>query len=230
MGELIQLKGYRGGLRVIIDEEAPLAEVETALIKKLEGLGDFIVGSAITLDAGKRALSDDDIRRLQNVLLRKFDVRIQGIISSSTKTRRLAGVLDIPAFEKAEPVRSEVAEVLEEFPTANARLVKRTLRAGQEERFLEGSVILMGDVNPGADVIASGDIIVLGSLRGRAFAGALGDRSAVIAALNFDPVQIRIADCISIRPEEGGRRRRFRSAMEIARIEDDRIVVSRYKG
>ncbi|HEX29707.1 TPA: hypothetical protein ENG04_06465, partial [Candidatus Poribacteria bacterium] len=69
MEELIQLKGYRGGLRVIIDEEVPLAEVEIALIKKLEGLGDFIVGSAITLDAGKRALSDDDIRRLQNVLL-----------------------------------------------------------------------------------------------------------------------------------------------------------------
>jgi septum site-determining protein MinC len=229
MEELIQLKGYRGGLRVIIDKEAPLAEVETALVKKLEGLGDFIVGSAITLDAGERALSDDDIRRLQNVLLREFDVRIQQIISSSSKTRRLAGVLDIPAVEEAEPSRDEIAEVLKEFPRANARLVKRTLRAGQEERFLEGSVILMGDVNPGADVIASGDIVVLGSLRGRAFAGALGDRSAVIVALNFDPVQIRIADCISIRPDEGGRRRRFRLAMEIARIEDDRIVVSRYK-
>lgn len=224
--ELVQLKGYRDGLRVIIDREAPLPEIERAVVKRLERLGDFVAGSSIILDVGERSLSDDDIRRLQKILERRFDVTIGRIVTTSTKTKRLADVLRIPAVEEIRGV--EEVGVKREVPFANARLVKGTLRAGQEERFLEGSLIVVGDVNPGADVIASGDIIVLGALRGRAFAGALGDQTAVIIALNFDPIQIRIADCINVRPESEGRRKRPRA--EIARIEGDRIVVREFKG
>jgi septum formation inhibitor MinC len=67
-----------------------------------------------------------------------------------------------------------------------------TLRGGQALHNM-GNIVLIGDVNPGAELIASGDIVVVGALRGTAHAGAQGDRAARVIALNFAPTQLRIA-------------------------------------
>lgn len=105
----------------------------------------------------------------------------------------------------------------------NAIIVKRTLRSGQSISYA-GDVVIVGDVNAGAEVIAEGDIIVLGSLRGLAHAGAMGDRSAIIYALDLSPVQIRIADVIARAPDHT----QNKSVPEIARIKDNNIIIETF--
>jgi septum formation inhibitor MinC len=81
-------------------------------------------------------------------------------------------------------------------PAGVATLYHRgTLRGGQALHNI-GNIVVVGDVNPGAELIASGDIVVVGALRGVAHAGAQGDRTARVIALEFAPTQLRIATII----------------------------------
>jgi len=97
-----------------------------------------------------------------------------------------------------------------------------TLRGGQALHNL-GNIVVVGDVNPGAELIASGDIVVVGALRGVAHAGAQGDRSARVIALEFAPTQLRIATVLGADAEAV-------TGAQSARIEGDRIRVSPLDG
>ena len=105
------------------------------------------------------------------------------------------------------------------------RFIRHTLRSGQIERALEGNMVILGDVNPGAEVVAAGDIIVLGTLRGVAHAGALGNTSSVIFALNLLPTQLRIGRFITRAPAE---QQRQHQRAEVARVLEDAIIVEEY--
>jgi septum site-determining protein MinC len=72
----------------------------------------------------------------------------------------------------------------------------RTLRSGTRIEFA-GHVVILGDVNPGAEIISEGNVMVWGRLRGMVHAGAKGNRTAVICALDLSPTQLRIADEVS---------------------------------
>lgn len=82
----------------------------------------------------------------------------------------------------------------------NTILVQRTLRSGQSI-YYNGNVVILGDVNPGAEVTATGNIIVMGFLRGLVHAGAGGDENAVIMAFHLQPTQLRIANHITRPPD-----------------------------
>lgn len=106
-------------------------------------------------------------------------------------------------------------------PDLPTRYIRRTLRSGQREQF-DGHVVIVGDVNPGAEVVATGDIVVMGKLRGMAHAGARGDPGAVVVAFRLEPTQLRIGDLISRSPDGTAERT---GAPEIAEVQDGRIVV-----
>ncbi len=80
-------------------------------------------------------------------------------------------------------------------------LIRRTLRSGQRVHF-RGNVVVVGDVNPGAEITAGGDIIVMGWLRGVAHAGAYGDERAIVSAFRLEPTQLRIAHLIGRAPDD----------------------------
>lgn len=116
-------------------------------------------------------------------------------------------------------------------PKPTGHFVHRgSLRSGQILRKAE-SIVVIGDVNPGAQVISSGDVIVWGRLRGIAYAGVDGNRRSVVAALDFVPTQLRIANLTAIAPEQKRGRGLFfwrkepARRPEIARVIDERIVV-----
>ncbi len=100
-------------------------------------------------------------------------------------------------------------------------VVDRSLRSGQKVEH-SGDVLVLGDVNKDAEIIAVGNIIVMGTLRGIAIAGALGDESAVVVALRMEPQQIRIGKKIAISDES---ERVSPGYPEVARIEDGMIVL-----
>ena len=106
--------------------------------------------------------------------------------------------------------------------------VKQTIRSGQIVSH-DGNVVIIGDCNPGSEIIASGDITVWGELKGIAHAGAQGNESAVIRALKLDAIQLRISGCYARRPDRANIE--FVSAPtdtftpEEARICDGEIIV-----
>jgi septum site-determining protein MinC len=105
----------------------------------------------------------------------------------------------------------------EEYGTGGV-LIKRTLRSGRTVHNI-GHVVIIGDVNSGAEVIASGDIIVWGKVRGVVHAGAQGDENAVVCALDLAPTQLRIAGLITVPPKDKRRNPR----PEMARVNHGQI-------
>jgi septum site-determining protein MinC len=103
-------------------------------------------------------------------------------------------------------------------------IARRTLRSGQQLRH-PGSITIIGDVNPGAEIVAGGDIVVWGKLRGTVHAGAMGNETAVVCALDLAPTQLRIAQYIARSPE--GRRRK--PAPEVARVRNGKIVAESWE-
>ena len=110
--------------------------------------------------------------------------------------------------------------------TRDTVLIKRTIRSGQRIKF-PTNIVILGDVNPGSEVIAAGDIIVLGKLRGVVHAGAGGLKEAEVVALLLEPTQLRIADLISRPPEQAENKNGIHP--ERAFIKDSSIFVEKIK-
>lgn len=110
-------------------------------------------------------------------------------------------------------------------------IYRGNLRSGQAVRHA-GAVVILGDVNPGAQVISGGDVLVWGRLRGTVHAGAIGDTRAIVAALDFEPVQMRIAQHIAMTPKGASNnpgywfwKRESSGKPEVARVIDNQIIV-----
>ena len=129
---------------------------------------------------------------------------------------------DIPVIRYSLTTRQLRADVVSEEQTI---LVQRTIRSGQQV-FYPGNVVILGDVNPGGEVVAGGNIIVMGVFRGVAHAGAMGDKRAIVAALRLEPSQLRIANYITRAPE--GNFSTLRQP-EIARVQDGVVIIEQYQ-
>jgi len=90
----------------------------------------------------------------------------------------------------------DIADLADE----NTVLYQRTLRSGQSIHY-DGNIVILGDVNPGAEVVAAGNVVVMGILRGVVHAGANGNEAAVVIALRLQPTQLRIANHITRAPD-----------------------------
>ena len=116
----------------------------------------------------------------------------------------------------------------QESQTEKVLTLKRSIRSGQKVRYA-GDVILYGDVNPGAEVIAGGNIVVMGALKGLCHAGARGDDSAIIIAFDCRPAQIRIGRKIAIPPERPARVPKTYTP-EVAWVRGGEILIEPYAG
>ena len=218
----VELKGFRDGMRLIIDPEATIEQIEQAIVERMANLGDSLSGMTMNMDLGSRSLDDEELVHLKNLLNENYGLEVKQIIGDAqddprrTEALQIAGV---PAIHGEERVYNQFAPTHEE-----TRFIRQTLRSGQAERALEGNMVILGDVNPGAEVVAAGDVIVLGTLRGVAHAGALGNTSSIIFALNLLPTQLRIGRFITRAPAEQHQNQRA----EIARVLEDAIVVEEY--
>ncbi|MGE5139679.1 MAG: septum site-determining protein MinC, partial [Rudaea sp.] len=127
------------------------------------------------------------------------------------------------AVEEAETETGDNAQDHESW--TDAALVRRTLRSGQVLRY-PGPVIVFGDVNAGSEIVAGGDVLIWGRLRGVVHAGAGGDDRAVVCALVLAPTQLRIGAHIARAPDDRSSGAR---GPEVARVREDRIVIEGWK-
>jgi len=218
MSTPIAIKGNKDGLRLMLAEGATWNEVLTALREQLERGTEFFHGAELTVDIGDRPLQDAELTMLLD-LLRKHGLQPSTLATNSREGRgagRAAGI-------KTRPTNRHVAPPQRDKEQEGAVLIARTLRSGQVLRH-HGHVTLIGDVNPGAEVIAGGSVLVWGRLRGTVHAGALGDLSAIVCALELMPALLRIADFMSRTPDQRP------NGPEMAHIEEGHIVVEAWEG
>ncbi len=210
MANLIAIKGNKDGLRLQLDEAAAWDELVAALRGQFSQGANFFHGAHIIIDIGERALNDDQLTALLD-LMKQHGVRPESLASTTRESRNAARNAGITARALARAPEPE--------ERGDAGFIARTVRSGQVIRH-HGHVTVLGDINAGGEIIAAGNVIVWGRLRGIVHAGALGDRSAIIGALELAPMQLRIADLIARSPEGGSN-----SYPEVAFVDNDQINV-----
>lgn len=171
----IQLK--KEEIWVKINEEAEEKEILEGLKEKLVELKKLYKDDTTPIKVTGKILKNKQMEEIQSIIKEQIDVEID---FESPTTLGLAGIKKV--FHQ-------------EIKSSETTFYRGSLRSGQKVEF-EGSIVMIGDVNAGSEVIAGENIIVLGELRGLAHAGAKGNRQAIIASSNIDCPQIRIADKI----------------------------------
>lgn len=222
MPEKVHVKGIRDGLLVTLGE-GTWSELHQALLDHLDDQVEFLKGARLALDVGNQILKAADMGQLRNEISER-DLTLWAVLSNSPTTEQTAQTLGLatritkPRPEYISPPASTTFQ-----EGGGAILVRRTLRSGYSLKHA-GHVIVIGDVNPGAEIIAGGDVVVWGRLRGMVHAGAEGDEAAVVCALDLSPTQLRIADQIAVTPK-----RRGKPQPEIARLEDGQVVAESWE-
>jgi septum site-determining protein MinC len=154
-------------------------------------------------------------------------------------------VVDYNGLELNEESKVEIEKVLKDFNASvlgfqnkeslkgvaqkkSLKIINKTLRSGQKVEH-DGDVLILGDVNPDAYIVSSGNVIVMGNLRGVVHAGANGDETAVVMALKLRPQQIRISNYIARSPDEPDVKVEESNSPEIAYIENNAIVIDKIR-
>lgn len=226
----VSIRGRSDGLTIEIGE-GPWPEIVSALTHRLENSGGFFRGAHVALELGERPLNEQDLKTLADLIAR-HEIILGVVRTSADRTFHSAIALGLAVIhESAEGATLAAAQVAAGNTESHSYYVYRgSLRSGQ---ILDRAdhVVIVGDVNPGAQVISDGDILVWGRLRGMAHAGANGNSQSVIAALDLDPIQLRIDTVIAATPGGatdnrprwyGGRTAR---RPEIARLVDSQLVI-----
>jgi septum site-determining protein MinC len=212
----IEIKGIRDGLLITVDSgEWP--EGRTALLAHLQEQRQFFHGAKVTLDVGNHILDADALEALRDQISEE-GLLLVGVLSDSPTTNQATRSLGLEV-EVSQPHPSRSAQPFDTSVEGDAAiLVQRTLRSGNSIMY-PGHVVVIGDVNPGAEIIAGGNIVVWGRVRGTLHAGAQGDETAIVCALELTPTQLRIAGKISITPTQDET-----LVPEIVRLKDGQVV------
>ena len=225
--QLINIKGVGDGLKISLDPNEEWSAITALLASRIDQQSAFFNGARVTLDVGARPVRKDELMSVRAVLERR-GLTLAVILSESETTLDSADALDLRASRRAHvtPARDFDGQLPfdpEEEGTQGV-MIRRTLRGGRTVRSA-GHVVVYGDVNPGAEIVAVGDVIVWGRLRGIVHAGAGGDEQAVVCALDMTPTQLRIAGLITTSPPD----KKHRPRPEIACIRDGQIVVETWQ-
>ncbi|WP_407269599.1 septum site-determining protein MinC [Radiobacillus sp. PE A8.2] len=179
--QLITIKGTRDGLTLYIDDTCSyqklLSELSDVLSTRKMDQDEPMI--RVTIQLGNRYLHKSQQEELREIITSKNKLVVQSIESN------------VITKEEALAWKQE----------SDIKVISKIVRSGQVIE-VQGDMLLIGDVNPGGKISASGNIFVLGSLRGIAHAGIYGDRESVIVAAYMMPNQLRIADSISRAPDQ----------------------------
>jgi septum site-determining protein MinC len=217
----VQIKGVREGLLVTLGE-GDWPDILAALLSHFDKQVNFLKGGKIYIDVGNQVLHAIELSRLRDAVSER-GLTLWGVLSSSPTTEQTAQLLGLATRLSRPSRQTQYRESI--VPDTNlqdgeaAVMLRRTLRSGYSLKH-DNHVVVIGDVNPGAEIIAGGSVIVWGKLRGAVHAGAEGDTNATISALDFSPTQLRIAGYIAQLPGKRGK-----PQPESARLLDGKVVV-----
>ena len=183
-------------VNVVAEIEEIVEEIKTKIVK----LKEFYQSAKTPIRITGRLFTEGEMERLRKIINDEIEVEI--------KFDETSDLLELHAIKKTFQTEMDISET---------KYIQYSLRSGQTEEY-SGSLVIIGDVNAGAEVIAGGNIAVLGALRGLAHAGAGGNTNAMISANYIDSTQIRIANVVKEVEERIDR-------CPIFKIEDNEIIV-----
>ncbi|WP_028950909.1 septum site-determining protein MinC [Sulfurihydrogenibium subterraneum] len=197
----IEIKGLTvPALLIKLDPSLSVEENINQLEKKLSSA--VFKGSYAVLDYMGLELNQDNSKKIEEIL-KSHNTKVLGYQNTKSDNK------NIPKHVNEKK---------------SLKIINKTLRSGQSVEY-DGDVLILGDVNPDAYVIASGSIIVMGALRGVVHAGANGDETSIIMALKLMPQQLRIASYIARSPDSYEEV----NEPEKAYIENNQIVIEKIK-
>lgn len=199
----IQMKGNRKGLNLIVNllEFNSIDELIEAVKEKLEPVKGFYSGNAVFVTTYPIRLQEDEKTRLEKML---YDTIALSSVHYEESNRK-----------------EDLPQVFHGVEEGHTKFVTKSMRGGQLIEF-KGNVVVIGDVHIGAEIFAEGNIVILGQLKGRAFAGTSGNEKAFVAALKLTPSLMSIAGTFA-RSQDGEP-----SFPEVAKLQGGNIYVEPY--
>ena len=185
MNQCITINTKKDNIVLKINEDADQKSIIECLKEKIEELKKLYKNDKTPIYVTGKVLKNREIEEIKSNKKKKIDVEIT---FESPTTLGLYGITK--TYNK-------------EISVSETKYHKGSLRSGQRIEF-EGSLVIIGDVNDGAEVVAGDNIVIIGTLRGLAHAGAKGNKDACIAATSIEPLQIRIANVIKEMSKEKG--------------------------
>lgn len=189
---------------MLFDEKADFETIKEQFIQRIEDTSKFFDGVKTPITFKGKPLTEEQEVELLRIISEKTTIDISFVKSEHTNSPSMSQFLT----EKMKGLNM-------------TKYHRGSLRSGQVITFA-GSVVVVGDVNPGAVIKAEGNIIVLGHLKGLAHAGYKGNKNTFVAAMYMAPIQLRIADIITYFPEQ---KKKGKKMPEYACVEDGQIYV-----
>jgi len=207
----IIFKGTKKGMLIILDGSNKLEGLFEELKSKLRKSKSFFKNAPVRVQIKNRNLNSEEIDLIQNFFDEESELDLIEIMSGDGEV-----LASMPTYYNKELGKNEY-----DYKVDRSIVIRKTLRSGQRISF-PGTIIVIGNVNPGSEIIAEGDIIVYGALKGICHAGSKGDKNAMIMALSLMASQLRIADIITKAPDDDIQEPEY---PEKAYVSGDEIVV-----
>lgn len=205
----VRIKGVGSSLWVTIDPEASFEFVKEELTRLFDPLKRIVTSARVVVDTGNGTQGETNFAQVCTFLKQTFNPK--EILTPEDNGK-----------DKENRIKMREPSSVITQRGGDSLVIAGRVRSGQSVH-AKKHLIIMGDVNPGCELIAGGDILILGSLCGTAAAGQPDNFDAVIMALDFRPTQIKIAEVVAAGlPTQG------LGTPEIAHIEDGGIVVDEY--
>lgn len=208
MNQYVIMKSFQNGISIHMDAEVSFEEILSEIKDKFTNARAFFKDIRVALSLEGRTLSTEEEKQIIQTITENSDVKIICLIGKNEESGK--GI--IKALKR---VRSEEEEY-------NGRFHRGSLYNGQTLE-TEGSVVIIGNVEKGARVIASKDILVIGSLLGEVHAGIAGGENHFVCALKFDPEKCKIGDYRYSKPKEKLFSNKNKFVPQIAYIENNKI-------
>lgn len=177
MKSCITISFGKKAITIKIADKATLEEILESLKKKITEIKKKSEENNTPIRITGKILKSQEIEEIKQLLTSKLDIKIE---------------FDIPTAMGLHGIKKTFNKEIE---SSDTKFYRGSLRSGNRIEY-EGSIVVLGDVNHGAEVIASDNIVVLGYLRGMAHAGAKGNKKAIIAAASIEAPQLRIANIV----------------------------------
>ncbi len=227
----VTIRGRNEGVSVEIGA-GRWEDILNLLSYRLEQSGGFFRNSPVAVDVGGRSLNEYELSAMRKVMV-AFEMDPTAVRTSAERTFQSGLALGMAVTQVAldGSTVNEAQKAHISGSPSGYYIYRGSLRSGQVF-YRHEHVIILGDVNPGAEVISDGDVLVWGRLRGTAHAGAKGNAESVVGALDLDPVQLRIDRVIGAAQaglgEKGprwGSQRAPQRRPEIARLAEGRLLI-----
>jgi len=230
--DIVVFKNTAECFNLILRSEPSFDDISKRIEEKIMSNRDFYKGSSLSLNYVGRNLSLDEEKIIVSIFNSIAGANILDIsckksdgISSTEDNLQTDSLSEDQDDLQNKTVSQIVSDAISYSNEGITKFHKGTLRSGQYIGY-RGNVVVFGDMNPGSEIVATGNIIVLGLIRGIVRAGVEGDTNSVIAALGLQPTLLSIGDVITRTPEEDKKSKKKDLKFEVAHLKDDAIYIS----